>query len=266
MEYVPLEKPVEVDLGVLDEIDNKRRIDPSTHSTAPVAAPVLRMPLPTYSEGIVEPLNNPQSLTAAPEQDATPVVRRLLKPTAPRTTVEDTPELTLQPVEKPVRMPEPEYLPVITEDPLPETLQDSAPEDSLSAEEALVPPPSLPSLEPPAATPPLSPEPPAVPSFADLSLDFTGNSSDLTPDARQRLDNIVAQMQEAVDNRLQVRAYASGEDGTKSSARRISLSRALAVRSYLMDKGIKPTRVDVRAMGTETDRSPLDRVDLVFAR
>jgi outer membrane protein OmpA-like peptidoglycan-associated protein len=74
-------------------------------------------------------------------------------------------------------------------------------------------------------------------------------------------------MEDLVDGgRLQVRGYAAGEDGSKSSARRIALSRALSVRSYLMDKGVKAKRVDVRAMGSETDRNPLDRVDLIFQR
>lgn len=167
------------------------------------------------------------------------------------------------------------------DDTLPISLTAAAPELSL-------PEPSLP--ETPVAEAPVAPAPafepaPAVtentaladipvepemmatvPAASDLSLEFTGNGSDLSPQAEAKLKNIVKQMQQMGENRLQVRAYATGEDGSKSSARRISLSRALAVRSYLMDAGIKPTRVDVRALGTETDRSPLDRVDLIFTR
>jgi len=33
-----------------------------------------------------------------------------------------------------------------------------------------------------------------------------------------------------------------------------------------MDKGIKAVRLDVRALGSETDQTPIDRVDLVFVR
>jgi outer membrane protein OmpA-like peptidoglycan-associated protein len=105
-----------------------------------------------------------------------------------------------------------------------------------------------------------------VPTISDLSIDFSGNESNLSAEAQEKLKNIVGQLNDMGDTRLQVRAYAAGEDGSKSSARRISLSRALAVRSFMMDNGIKPNRVDVRALGTETDRSPIDRVDLVFAR
>lgn len=102
--------------------------------------------------------------------------------------------------------------------------------------------------------------------MADLTLEFAGNSSDLSPDTQTKLNNIVKQVSEMDSGKLQVRGYATGEDGSKSSARRIALSRALSVRSYLMDKGVKPTRVDVRAMGSESDRTPLDRVDLIFNR
>lgn len=105
---------------------------------------------------------------------------------------------------------------------------------------------------------------PVVPTLADLTLSFAGNSSDLSPEAQRKLDSIVNQLRGMPDGRIQVRGFASGENGGQSSARRISLSRVLSVRSYLMDKGIKPTRVDVRAQGSDTDRTPLDRVDLLF--
>ena len=107
---------------------------------------------------------------------------------------------------------------------------------------------------------------PVVPVIDDLTLGFPGNSSDLNSESQRKLDAVIAQMKGMIEGRLQVRGYAAGEDGSQSSARRIALSRALAVRSYLMDKGIKPTRVDVKAAGSETDRQPLDRVDLIFAR
>lgn len=116
------------------------------------------------------------------------------------------------------------------------------------------------------APPRLQPQDIAVPTLADLTLEFDGASSELDDNVLQKLVNIVPHLTENEGRRLAVHAYASGEDGSKSSARRISLSRALAVRAFLMDNGVPPTRVDVRALGLETDRKPLERVDLVFAR
>lgn len=105
----------------------------------------------------------------------------------------------------------------------------------------------------------------AAAPMSDMSLAFEGHSSDLTEAARKQLDAIVAKMQAAPQSRVQVHAFASGENGATSSARRISLSRALAVRAYLMDKQIKPNRVDVRGLGKETDHGPLERVDIILA-
>lgn len=114
--------------------------------------------------------------------------------------------------------------------------------------------------------PPAMPAPAAVPSASDLSIEFPGNASEIAPGQAQKLEAAARQLAEMTDTRLQVRAYATGEDGNAGSARRISLSRALAVRGWLMEHGIKPNRVDVRALGAQADRAPLDRVDLVFVR
>jgi outer membrane protein OmpA-like peptidoglycan-associated protein len=107
---------------------------------------------------------------------------------------------------------------------------------------------------------------PAVPSLSDLSLDFDTTSSTLTPSAEKKLDALASQLQGIDDIRLQIRGFAKGDGDGQSSARRMALSRVLVVRSYLMDKGIKPIRLDVQALGTETDKAPIDRVDLVFVR
>jgi len=71
-------------------------------------------------------------------------------------------------------------------------------------------------------------------------------------------------MQANDDLRLQLMAYASGQDGSSSEARRLSLSRALAVRSYLIDKGIRTARFIVRAQGDRYGDGPPDRVDLSY--
>ena len=57
-------------------------------------------------------------------------------------------------------------------------------------------------------------------------------------------------------------AYAAGTPEDPSTARRLSLSRALAVRSALMADGVTSSRIYVRALGaTGGDEAP-DRVDL----
>jgi hypothetical protein len=57
-------------------------------------------------------------------------------------------------------------------------------------------------------------------------------------------------------------AYASGNADDGNQARRLSLSRALAVRAYLIQEGIASGRLEVRALGNRSEGGPGDRVDL----
>jgi outer membrane protein OmpA-like peptidoglycan-associated protein len=66
------------------------------------------------------------------------------------------------------------------------------------------------------------------------------------------------------DRRVQINAYAAGTQETVSAARRLSLSRALNVRSYLIEQGVRSTRIDVRAIGLPEDNGPADRVDILL--
>src|SRR3546814_7724750 len=50
--------------------------------------------------------------------------------------------------------------------------------------------------------------------------------------------------------RLEVRAFAGGTPETASQARRLSLNRALAVRSFLIDRGVRG-RPEERRVGNE---------------
>ncbi len=96
-----------------------------------------------------------------------------------------------------------------------------------------------------------------------LRIDFLGASTRLTPDAERKLASLAATMVES-DGRLQLKAYAGGTGETFSAARRLSLSRALAVRSFLIEQGIRSTRLDVRALGRAVDNEPPERVDIVL--
>jgi outer membrane protein OmpA-like peptidoglycan-associated protein len=98
------------------------------------------------------------------------------------------------------------------------------------------------------------------------SLIFDGASSDLKPELQQNLDSMIAEMEADEDHRLQLRSYAASTDGSPSSARRVALGRAIKVRKYFMDQGIRSTRIDVRALGDETEQTPLNRLDMVLVR
>jgi outer membrane protein OmpA-like peptidoglycan-associated protein len=88
----------------------------------------------------------------------------------------------------------------------------------------------------------------------------------MPPAGKATLDKTIAELKRDDATRLQIVAYATGGDEAGSQARRLSLSRALAVRSYLIDQGIRSTRMDVRALGNRSPDGPADRVDMVIVR
>lgn len=146
----------------------------------------------------------------------------------------------------------------------------SAPATAAPPAAAAPEPSAAPSAPPPSASPAnpqtamVAPPPTQAPApqAGLVTVAFTGGQSELPSGNIPALDSLAQQMADTED-RLQIRAYAasSGSDGG-SGARRLALSRALAVRAYLIDRGIRSTRIDVRALGTPTDGSPADRVEV----
>ena len=149
-----------------------------------------------------------------------------------------------------------------TPQPPPATLP-TAPPDTV----ALVPVPP-----PPAATQPAAPPPPppisdsaasaATATGAGLRVTFGAGQSDLSPASAAAIKSIVQSAPAGDSTSFNVMAYAAGTPEDPSTARRLSLARALAVRSALMADGVASSRIYVRALGaTGGDEAP-DRVDL----
>jgi outer membrane protein OmpA-like peptidoglycan-associated protein len=136
-------------------------------------------------------------------------------------------------------------------------------------------PPAAPSVAAPSDAPramasidtpttPISP-PSSVATGSPLSIAFGSDSSQLPEDSKGRLDGVIRNMTGNDRLRAQIIAYAAGTSDTASQARRLSLSRALAVRAYLIEKGIASTRLDVRALGYQVEGGSPDRVDINVA-
>jgi outer membrane protein OmpA-like peptidoglycan-associated protein len=117
--------------------------------------------------------------------------------------------------------------------------------------------PAAPSVTVP-ATPPPAPTlavgtPTAVPStqpggpFGTIA--FIGRSAALTPATKAELDQIAKRIADQRLRHIELRAFAadSGPD-----SRKIALARALVVRSYLMDKGVK-SRIEVGSFSGDGD-------------
>ncbi|MCC7038315.1 MAG: OmpA family protein [Alphaproteobacteria bacterium] len=254
---------------------------PVQMAQADIPAPVTPQPArnriisqpPRLKEQTLQPLLPRTAPAGKPIVSTPPDVGAATAPVRP--SAPTVPKMTAQPVAPGATDPLPEAVPVAPVEQAapaaPVAPVAAAPAPAAEPETPAQPRPSLEIVGAPLAdvnapSDPADAAMPVVPVIDDLTLNFPGNSSDLTGESQKKLDAVIQQMNGMIEGRLQVRGYAAGEDGSQSSARRIALSRALAVRSYMMDKGIKPTRVDVKAAGSETDRQPLDRVDLIFAR
>jgi len=145
--------------------------------------------------------------------------------------------------------------------PPPPTVVARAPEKTVMAA-AAPPPPKAPPLQ--ANTAPKRQKVATLSPAGDnlLQVRFRAGSSVLTDQDEIGLKSMVKKVA-ATETRLQLKAYAEAKGNDTSKARRLSLSRALAVRSFLIENGLRSTRIDVRALGIARDGGAPDRVDIV---
>jgi outer membrane protein OmpA-like peptidoglycan-associated protein len=154
---------------------------------------------------------------------------------------------------------------VATQAPAPAVPQPAMPENvpQTAAINPIAPP------EPPAGSPPPPPPPvsekattTAAPTTAGLRLTFAPEQSDLSPASIDSVKQLTASAPPGDETTFNVQAYAPGKADDPSTARRISLSRAMAVRSALVADGVPSARIFVRALGEQYGDGPPDRVDI----
>ena len=136
---------------------------------------------------------------------------------------------------------------------------------------AVAPPPSSPPAAAPAPVKPAAVAPKQQSDHGERfasnvpHIDFAAGTADLTPGARTELDTLARRLVADENLRVQLVAYATGSADEANQARRLSLSRALNVRAYLIDHGVRNTRMDVRALGNRAEGSkPTDRVVILL--
>lgn len=106
-----------------------------------------------------------------------------------------------------------------------------------------------------------APLPPPKPALARIPFDGTETAIGRT--AREQLDSFSTDYARK-GGRFEVRAYAGPPHDTSSNMRRLALRRAIVIRQELVDRGIVPERLLVRAMGGVSDNGPQDRVDITL--
>jgi outer membrane protein OmpA-like peptidoglycan-associated protein len=245
---------VDVDLGVLDSLGEKpapakkpapKKAPQKPKSAAlPKAAPVP--PPPRLAEPGSAPASSAPPATAPPATP-TPATAAPAVPPAEDFVAREPPP----PVDRgAAAAPEPPSAP--------------APAATAAPGPAAAPPSQAMIPAPRAPAPPVPPPAKPLGGEAAARIVFTGDATELSSAAKGELDALVPRLAADEHLRVEVVGYAS-PGGDASQARRLSLSRALAVRTYLVDKGIKTTRVDVRALGSRPEGEPADRVDLLLA-
>lgn len=246
--------------------------------------PVSRLHVPAPKETARIKLKKPGTITKEPAKQVAKKAAAK-KPTPPAVAAVKPPEpLTTPPLAMPATAPPP-----------PET----APKAVAKAEPKPAPKASPPSAPPPEVKPvkksvvakipePVIPAAPAIPVVSvkpkpkakkieqaavspapkstqpgrALQVVFGATASKLPAAAKDGLKALALKLKGKETLRLQLFAYAGGRDMSSSKARRMSLSRALSVRSFLIENGIRSTRIDVRALGSKTAKKPLNRVDV----
>ena len=97
-----------------------------------------------------------------------------------------------------------------------------------------------------------------------MKVVFANEDTKFGDEWKSPLQALAKQMAADESLRLQLLAYAGGQDVPASKARRLSLSRALAVRSFLIENGVRSIRIDVRALGNKATDEPSNRVDVTI--
>ncbi len=130
---------------------------------------------------------------------------------------------------------------------------------------ALPPPPPLPAPrgEAPAVAPVAADAPgTASPMPGGVRVTFGPGRQELNPVTETALRDL-ARRYAGDQGSISINAYASGAAEDPSTARRLSLGRALAARAVLINEGIASNRIYPKALGAAGGDGGADRVDVV---
>ncbi len=128
--------------------------------------------------------------------------------------------------------------------------------------------PALPTVQPsaaPAAAMAPAPTPGPLPLPPPVRVVFEEGKADLTPADEDAIRGLARSIPAPTADSVNVVAYAAGKPDDPSTARRLSLSRGLAVRSVLLATGVPSAQIYVRALGATASDGPVDRVELTVA-
>ena len=255
---------VSVDLSVLDQLGSTptvpQLLQPSVRS---LLMPNARQPAGSRFAPLAQPqLNPPDAPTGSVSLKPPTQTKRRAAPARPKVAKRPPPK------------------PRVTAPAVPKVAPPPPPMVAAVPKAPVAPPPPPAPPAPPVAAPATPPATGAAAASAALTsrpaptgalkpgqqfrLGFDSGLAAISDGTETQLEGLAKSMKQDGNLRLQLLAYAGGGAQTPSQARRLSLSRALAVRSKLIEKGIRSTRIDVRALGNKSEGGPPDRVDIII--
>jgi outer membrane protein OmpA-like peptidoglycan-associated protein len=119
------------------------------------------------------------------------------------------------------------------------------------------------AVETAAGDPPETAEDDGTMVEGQIRIPFAEGSDVIPETSKGRIVGLIEKMNGDYGLRLQVLAYAEGDEDEVGHARGVSLQRALTMRDFLAANGLDLSRVDVRALGNTAQEDPADRVDLI---
>lgn len=91
-------------------------------------------------------------------------------------------------------------------------------------------------------------------------------ASEVPATANSNLRALAARMVKDPSLRVELIAYASDPQESVSRSRRLSTERGVNVRKELLAGGVESTRINLRALGEQSNGGAPDRVDVLLVR
>lgn len=235
---------------------------------AAAMASIVTLGLATQAAG------KPDSVDPLPPPDVPPQSRLTVTPSEirdwlsrtpsgaeePQPTATPAPRIAAPPPAAPTLTPPPAATlpppPTVAPSTIPGAPELAAPrEDSAGA--ATLPPDS------PDITPPPEPVVGRVPKPDDVLIVYAPDATEVPSTARKDLDRLADWLAANPLARIRVEAFAGGDPGALSQARRTALLRAREVRRHLVDLGAPENGIEVRVVAAGNDGAPANRVEIM---
>jgi len=126
------------------------------------------------------------------------------------------------------------------------------------------PPPGASAAPPPNPTAGATAATRAAVTGSALRITFPPGNAELSQAGTAAIRHLVGAAPAGGTTTFNVNAYAAATPGDPSDARRLSLSRGLAVRKALIADGVDSSRILVRALGSQAEHGPADRADVTL--